>query len=197
MKKTLLKNVPIQHLLLFIYVALLVGLLIVRVTEYKNLQKTRNIISELLDKSLSREGILTRMRKGSDYVHVNVLRFLFYTDKEAKKNAEKTVYAEVKKNDSILAQYEKLITDAQEQQLFDTLKLYRVTNAEKRATLFKLIKEGRHDEAVNFNLRFLANSFENFQQSNTALSEYVSKRDTVNIQNSENHFAIMEEQILS
>lgn len=192
MRKKILRNISVQHLLLFIYAALLIGLIIARIIEYKSLEQTQHIISQSLDKSLGRAAILTRMRRGSDYVQVNVLRFLFYTDKDAKEDAERKVYAEVKKNDTNLAQYEKLITDAVEQQLFDTLKLYRANNAVKRAALFQLIKEGRHDEAVNFNLHFLASSFENFQQSNTALSEYVSKRDTLNIQNSENHFAVIE-----
>jgi PAS domain S-box-containing protein len=192
MKKTLLKNVPIQRLLLIIYAALLIGLIAVRVTEYKNLQKIRNNTSELLTESIGRLSILTKMRRGSDYTHVNVLRLLLYTDKEAKEGAEKTLYAEVKKNDNNMARYEKFITDRQEQQLFDTLKSYRVNNTKKRATLIQLIKEGKNNEAVKFNLNFLTNSFEDFQKANTTLSEYVNKRDTLNIQNSEHHFAAIE-----
>ena len=142
MKKTFLKNVPISRLLLFIYSLFLLALIAVRFTEYKTLQKIRSSTSELLNKSISRQSLLTKMRKGSDYTHVNVLRLLLYTKKEAKQNTEKTIYAEVKKNDSNMAQYEKLIIDGQEKQLFDMLQLYRQNNSKKRkskgANLFHL-----------------------------------------------------------
>ena len=192
MKKIFLKNVPIQRLLLLIYASLLIGLLAIRLIEYKNMQQTGNIISELLNKSISRQRILTQMRKGSDYVHVNVLRYLFYTDKEARGKAEKIMYASIKKNDSNLVEYEELISGRQELQLFNNLKAHRVQNANNRAILIKLITEGKQDEAVNFNSYFLLNSFEDFQQSNTALADYVSKRDETNIQDSENHLITIE-----
>lgn len=192
MKLMFIKNIPISHLLLLVYTALLTGLLTVGVNEYKHQQKTHHIISELLNKSLHKQAILIRMRKGSDYVHVNLLRFLYYTEKKAKNEALKTVLAEGGKNDSNLKEYEKLVTDPHEQRLFNKLRSFRVHYAKVRATLIQLIEEGRHDEAVNFNLRFVYSAFQNFQQAQTTLSDYAGKKDNTNIKNIEDQLHTIE-----
>lgn len=97
MKTVFLKYVPIHRLLLLVYVALLILLFTLSVTEYNNQQKNHHIISMLLNNSLRKQSILTSMRQGSDYVHVNVLRFLYYTDKKAKDKARQIIYTETKK----------------------------------------------------------------------------------------------------
>lgn len=192
MKTVFLKYVPIHRLLLLVYVALLILLFTLSVTEYNNQQKNHHIISMLLNNSLRKQSILTSMRQGSDYVHVNVLRFLYYTDKKAKDKARQIIYTETKKNDSNLVRYEKFITSHQEQQLFNKLKSDRAQYAKKRATLILLIKEGRYNEAVNYNLRFLYNSYENFQKSQSALSDFIGKKDNANIEDNEDRLIAVE-----
>ena len=192
MQKTASRLASIPQLLLVIYVILLIALLVVRVIEFKELQKTRDIIREYQDRALTRQAILNRLPQGIDYVQVNILRMLFYTDKAAIAKAENTLYAEVKSNDRNMDDFERLITDQQEQQFFDTLTFYKAENSINRAKLLQLIAAGKRQEAADFNFHTLANSFENFQHANTALAEYVSGRDNVNIKKSEDYLKVIE-----
>lgn len=177
MKNRFLQFIPVGTILLFLFATLVIILFSIRFFETRTLVNTRAQISGLTAKSIHRQDILTRMRKGSDYVHVNLLRLLFYTDKLKKDHAENIMYTEITKNDKNFLDYKNYITDSREQLLFDTLVMLRNKNAKNRSILVRLVKENKQPEALQFNSQFLFNSYEKYQQANTLLGDYIRQRD--------------------
>ncbi len=180
-----LSKIQITRLLVFIYMTLLIGFIIMRLIEYKNLQNVQAIMSTTVNNSIRKNALLIPMRKDADYVQVNVLRWLFYTDKEKKGIAEKIITAELNKNDSNLEVYQQLINDQQEKEIFGQLKISKNEYTKNVAILTQLIKEGKQNEAESFNSKFLATSFDNTHQSYAKLGDYITKRDNIVIQKNE------------
>jgi len=189
MENKLLKNSKFTISLVTIYILLLIGLVTTRLIENTNLNSSRSRTSTITSKSLRREAILTRMRKGSDYVQVNLLHFLFYKDNHNRNGIEKKIHEEVGKNDKNLQDYQKLIIDKKEYQLFNNLKATRVLYSKDREVLLKSIKKDNYDEAMAFSEHFLFNSFEDFQQANSNLSDYVEQRDNGDIEEIRNIYS--------
>lgn len=192
MKNKFLQFVPVGQILLFLFAILMVSLFSIRYFEDKELDNTRNTIYQLTEKSVHRQDLLTKMRKGSDYVHVNLLRFLFYTDTLKKKQAETIMLAEARKNDTNFLEYKKYITDNREQLLFDTLSKFRDENAKNRAILIQLVNANKEPEALEFNSHVLFNSYEKYQMANTPLANYVHERDNDAIKQISNRFSSYE-----
>ncbi|MBI2284931.1 MAG: PAS domain S-box protein [Bacteroidetes bacterium] len=178
MEKTFLRNVSSGRILLTVFALFVISLFVIRFLENQQLLKTRIGISELTEKSVRRQGLLIKMRKGSDYAHVNLLRYLFYRNKRKKELAENTIYAESVKNYVNFNEFEKSIIDSKEHLIFDTLVNLRKEYKKNRLQLIHLIKAGEENKSALFNERYLIDSYEKFQRTNTILSGYCSQRDS-------------------
>ncbi len=63
-----LSKIQITRLLVFIYMTLLIGFIIIRLIEYKNLQNVQAIMSTTVNNSIRKNALLIPMRKDADYV---------------------------------------------------------------------------------------------------------------------------------
>lgn len=177
MKNKLLQNVSVARILFAVFALTIISLFVSRFFENQHLAKSRAIVSELTEKSIHRQEILIKMRKGIDYVHVNLLRFLFYSDIAKRELAENKMYAEITKNDKNFLEFKNFISDNREQRLFDTLVLLRKEYAKNRSELIQLVKAGKKNEAFLFNDQHVYDSYEKFQEANIILANYCRQRD--------------------
>jgi hypothetical protein len=76
MKNIFFRNVSVGRILLAIFSILIITLFAIRFFESQRLERNESLVTELTEKSIFQENLLINMRKGSDYVHVNLLRFL-------------------------------------------------------------------------------------------------------------------------
>ena len=182
MKNIFFRNVSVGRILLAIFSILIITLFAIRFFESQRLERNESLVTELTEKSIYQENLLINMRKGSDYVHVNLLRFLFYADKKEKEQAENRMLAEITKNEKNFTGFKNSISDSREQSLFDTLVMRRHEYAKNRSALIQLVKAGKEKEALQFNSKLLFNSYEIFQQTNTLLADYVRQRDIKSVE---------------
>jgi PAS domain S-box-containing protein len=174
MKYKLSHHFPGERIFVLAFVLLILAQASLRVFE---IRQTKIISAQLksdLAKSGQREELLVKLRKGSDYVHLNLVRFLFYDDTAAKKTAEQILYQEINTNDKDIVEYRKLITDQRELELYNDLVIKRDLNAANRSVLISLVKQNKRKEAIDFNSRFMYQSYETYQKSNDALANYHS-----------------------
>lgn len=171
------RKTPEASILLFVYAALLILLMIARIIEYRNLRQTNVTLNELINKSIRRQATLAAILKGSDYIRVNFLSFLFYPDKERKDEALGKIIAEGLNNKNNLAAYQKLVADKEEQMLLNRIQYLNDTNTKYRDGIIQLIKEGKYEKAIESDKNQLIRFYENFQRANITLADFVNIRD--------------------
>lgn len=135
--------------------------------------------------------MLSNILTTTDYGRITIMGILFYPQK--KWDAEKNLANQIQKNDKYYQEYQTLIGDDDEQQLFDKMSDVRKRNVRYREQIFNLLRTGNQTAALNTDKDSLAASFEELHITGARLSDFISQRDGEKIKNIENQLKDIDE----
>lgn len=170
-------KVPVSKFLLFSFVILLVFLVISNYAQNKRQEYSELTLNELISKSVRRQQLLTSILKGTDYARVMVLNILMNPKSEIAELAEKKIYDQIEINNRDHRQYQTLVEGQHEQALYNELVRSRKLNSRTRKKVISLVKEGKLADALQIDREELSYLYENFQQANMNLQDFVVSRD--------------------
>ncbi len=170
MKLNFLQKVPVTRFLVIFFSTILIFLIISEVIDYKKFRNAETTLNELIHKSLNRQQLLTSIAKGSVYIRVDILNSFLYPENRIA--SDSTIQQKILENDQNHLEYQQLILDPYEQQLFDSVQLLRILGNKSDKTL---------TDIRNLDQNELSHLFEDFQRASSSLAEYVKKRDAIMI----------------
>lgn len=171
MKKTFLRKIPITWLLILFFSTILILLITAEITEHKEFKQTQLNLNEITIKSLHRQQILTSILEQSVYTRVNTLNALLNPEKG--RSLDSALREKILINDQHHLEYQKLIEGPIEQELFNQTQLLRKLNINAYQNIQHTNKAQQKQ---------LSQLFENFQQANRTLADFVKKRDAKKIE---------------
>ncbi|MGN6532405.1 MAG: PAS domain-containing sensor histidine kinase [Ginsengibacter sp.] len=177
-----MQKIPVTRFLVIFFSTILILLTISVFLEYKKFKHAQATVNELIHKSLRRQQILTSIQKASVYTRVNVLTDLLYRENRTASN--NLVRQKIVRNDQYYLDYQNLIVDEYEQQLFDSVQVFRSLNNR----IWQRINETNY----KIDEKELSDLFEDFQYANISLAEYVKQRDALMIEEANLKFSEIE-----
>lgn len=188
MKKKKILPVSLTRALLITYVALFVGLILVRFYEHKQTQESSGLLFELGHASMQRLTLLSDLTRNSDYVRVNFLTALYCSEEERRINASSKIMQVESEITNALQTYHPFIIDEKEREMFNQVFRLEHLMTERRKRISDVMSKGDLREARLQDIRELEPVYEEFHQANNRLLDYVDERDGSNVHAIQDHF---------
>ncbi|MBU0696653.1 MAG: PAS domain S-box protein [Bacteroidetes bacterium] len=146
-----IKNIPIQRILVALFLLLVVAIFLNRYIENNKVKKNADFVIKTLNRTQRKNSSIIQLKDGIDDIQINLLRYLFYKNEERKEIALTALQKGIREIPSNLYEYRKIINDKVELQIYNQL-LKDINIYLKHATaLQSLIKAKKMNKASEFN----------------------------------------------
>ena len=170
--------------LILSYTAMFILLVVVKNVQFWNMRKTSSLLVEVVSKSLSRHSAFTTSYDNNINEQNSLLQLLYSPPSE--KNQEiKELISKIKNSDSALVLNAKLAKGTEEQLAAKKLLSLSKLKKDNLTSIFNLIDQGKHDEAIKNYEKNLSPLYRQFQLVNTELLNNAGTKDNKEIKESE------------